>query len=169
MFIQSAYSQFFYIIQLLEKYILSLHSHNHAWKSMHIEGNFIQKSKEYCKSELRKDQAFVYGTVEHFTPMTNTCPGGDSHHQLEGMFKTCPEASRRKVRPAMPCQSKRRPQPFLRAERTCRTWARKNGENAAGGFFEHSHQPSIQRLRSSPVSHSPPCRIRGKSSDDSRQ
>jgi len=64
---------------------------------MHIEGNFIQKSMGYFKSELRKDQAFVYGTVEYFTPMANTCPGGDSHHQLEGMFK--------KVRPA-------RPQPF---------------------------------------------------------
>jgi len=36
-------------------------------------------------------------TVEYFTPMANTCPRGDSHHQLEGMFK--------KVRPA-------RPQPF---------------------------------------------------------
>jgi len=46
------------------------------------------------------------GTVEYFTPMANTCPRGDSHHQLEGMFK--------KVRPA-------RPQPFWRAERTLST------------------------------------------------
>jgi len=26
-------------------------------------------------------------TVEYFTPMANTCPRGDSHHQLKGMFK----------------------------------------------------------------------------------
>jgi hypothetical protein len=32
--------------------------------------------------------------VEYFIPMANTGPRGDSHHQLEGMFK--------KVRPAMP-------------------------------------------------------------------
>ena len=38
-----------------------------------------------------------YGAVEYFTPMAHTGPRGDSHHQLEGMFK--------KVRPA-------RPQPF---------------------------------------------------------
>ena len=37
----------------------------------------------------------------------------------------------KKVRPA-------RPQPFLRAERTLSTWARKNGENAAGGFFQQT-------------------------------
>ena len=35
--------------------------------------------------------------VEYFIPMAHTGPRGDSHHQLEGMFK--------KVRPA-------RPQPF---------------------------------------------------------
>jgi len=35
--------------------------------------------------------------VEYFTPIANTCPRGESPHQLEGMFK--------KVRPA-------RPQPF---------------------------------------------------------
>jgi len=46
------------------------------------------------------------GTVEYFTPMANKCSRGDSHHQLEGMFK--------KVRPA-------RPQPFWRAERTLST------------------------------------------------
>ena len=40
-----------------------------------------------------------------------------------GLFK--------KARPA-------RPQPFLRAERTGTTWARKNGENAAGGFFQQT-------------------------------
>ena len=34
------------------------------------------------------------GNVEYFIPMANTCPKGDSHHQLEGMFK--------KVRPARP-------------------------------------------------------------------
>jgi len=54
--------------------------------------------------------------------MANTVPRGDSNHQLEGMFK--------KVRPA-------RPQPFWRAKRTWSTWARQNGENAAGGFFQH--------------------------------
>jgi len=37
----------------------------------------------------------------------------------------------KKVRPA-------RPQPFWRAERTLSTWARQKGENAAGGFFQHS-------------------------------
>ncbi len=31
--------------------------------------------------------------VEYFTPMANTGPRGDSHHQLEGMFK--------KVRPVL--------------------------------------------------------------------
>jgi hypothetical protein len=30
---------------------------------------------------------FHGGTGEYFTPMANTCPRGDSHHQLEGMFK----------------------------------------------------------------------------------
>jgi len=48
----------------------------------------------------------MQGTVEYFTPMPNKCPRGESHHQLEGMFK--------KVRPA-------RPQPFWRAERTLST------------------------------------------------
>jgi len=33
-----------------------------------------------------------------------------------------------------------RPQPVWRAERTPSTWARQTGENAAGGFFQHSQQ-----------------------------
>ena len=33
------------------------------------------------------------GAVEYFAPMANTGPRGDSHHQLEGMFK--------KVRPEL--------------------------------------------------------------------
>ena len=33
------------------------------------------------------------GTVEYFTPMANTCSSGNSHHQLEEMFK--------KVRPVL--------------------------------------------------------------------
>ena len=49
-------------------------------------------------SERYIEKEFIqYGTVEYFIPMADTGPRGDSHHQLEGMFK--------KVRPA-------RPQPF---------------------------------------------------------
>ena len=40
------------------------------------------------------EQKLQEGTVENFTPIANTCPRGDSQHQLEGMFK--------KVRPARP-------------------------------------------------------------------
>jgi hypothetical protein len=36
---------------------------------------------------------FSSGTIEYFIPMANIGPRGDSHHQLEGMFK--------KVRPVL--------------------------------------------------------------------
>ncbi|GJL70511.1 MAG: hypothetical protein NPIRA06_31460 [Nitrospirales bacterium] len=58
------------------------------------------------------------------------CPGLDYTSEAPGRFK--------KVRPA-------RPQPFLRAERTLSTWARKNDENAAGGFFQQT--PNAERRK----------------------
>ena len=38
-----------------------------------------------------------------------------------------------------------RPQPFFRAEGTGMTRARKNGENAAGSFFQQLHNASSQK------------------------